>query len=113
MPLILNVSGSIQINEIPSDLRELPIFRLHPHDVTPAPDIIATRESLFSFREVVRSVLSTIEATYKDVRRLHVLGALPLSAAVALGRVHDPIVHPRLLIYDCAHPGYRPALEIL
>ncbi|WP_089107345.1 hypothetical protein [Streptomyces hyaluromycini] len=46
------------------------------------------------------------------LRRLHVLAAVPVSAAVALGRVHDADVHPCLVVYDRTGGQYSAALEI-
>ena len=66
-----------------------------------------------AFETAIRELFASLEATAKSIRRLHVLPALPLSAAVTLGRVRDPLVHPTLLIYDRADAGYQPALENL
>ncbi len=40
------------------------------------------------------------------------LAAIPVSAAVALGRVHDAHVHPTMSIYDRTDGRYSIALEI-
>lgn len=110
--LVLNLSGSIQTAELPSDLAGLRRYRISPVEATPAPDIMRHRGSLAGFQERLRALFADIEANAKCVRRLHVLPAVPLSAAVSLGRVHDRQVHPRLTIYDRTDRGYRPALEI-
>lgn len=110
--LILNVSGSIQPNEIPEILRPLPVYRVQPDGATAATDTISSPSTLAAFDRTVRSLLSTIEATHKNTRRLHILAALPISAGVALGRARDPHVHPTFVLYDRAPNGYNTALEI-
>lgn len=110
--LVLNVSGTIHANEMPSEVAVLPAFVLRPDSGVPGTDTIATRASLEAFTASVRAALSAIEARNKHLRRLHVFGALPLSAAVALGRAHDPHVHPELIIHDRTGGQYRRALQI-
>lgn len=110
--VILNVSGSIQPDEIPATIRHLPVYWLRPDGSTPATDTISSPGSLAAFDRTVRTLLSTIEAAHKDTRRLHILAALPISAAVALGRARDPHVHPAFVLYDRDSNGYSVTLEI-
>lgn len=111
--LVLNVSGTIQPDELPAAVANLPRVVLRPVGATPEPDIISGKATLNAFVSAMRTVFSSIEATSKQVQRLHVFGALPVSAAVALGRAHDAHVHPRLVVYDRTATGqYLPAVEI-
>jgi hypothetical protein len=109
--LVLNVSGTIQPQEVPANLLDLPTFVLQPDGDLPQPDIMASRKTLQAFETKARWLLSGIEAGGKYVQRLHVFPALSLSAAIVLGRVVDPHVHPTLVIYDRTASGYQPALE--
>lgn len=110
--LLINASGTVRRDELPDALRALPVYVVAPDDVTPHTDTVASPASLISFETAVRAVLADVEATHKQVRRLHVIAAAPLSAAVVLGRVRDPHVHPSYVLYDRADSGYRPVLEI-
>lgn len=110
--LMLSVSGSIDAAELPLELQSLPTFEIRPAGGIPEPDAVASRASLAVFEAAVRRLFSEIEASHKSIRRLHVLAALPLSAAVVLGRAHDRHVHPVLAVYDRTATGYRIALEI-
>ncbi|MDA4133450.1 MAG: SAVED domain-containing protein, partial [Thaumarchaeota archaeon] len=65
-----------------------------------------------AFELAVRGLFAEIEATAKRTKFLHVFPALPIAAAVMLGRVRDPQVHPRLIIYDRTADGYQPVLEV-
>ena len=80
------------------------------HDPQPGRDAIAA--SLDAFCTVIRDVNAHLDA-HKGLTRLHVFGALPPTAAVELGRLHDSHIHPALVLYDrLAEGGYCRALEI-
>jgi len=110
--LLVNASGTVQSNELPDALRALPVYIVAPDGVTPHTDTVASPASLVSFETAVRAVLADVESTRKQVRRLHIVAAAPLSAAVVLGRVRDPHVHPAYVLYDRTDNGYQPVLEI-
>ncbi|WP_436764466.1 SAVED domain-containing protein [Streptosporangium sp. V21-05] len=110
--LVLNVSGSIQETELPVELCDLPRWHVSPHGTTPSVDVINSMDSLNAYTSTLRSLMSTLEARHKHIRRLHVLAAAPVSASVALGRLHDAHVHPALIIYDRTDGNYTAALEI-
>ncbi|MET9098639.1 HNH endonuclease [Streptomyces antibioticus] len=110
--LVLNVSGSIQADELPEHLKELPRWVINPAGKVPSVDVIDSLETLSEFTKSLRSMLSSLEAQHKHMQTLHVLAAAPVSAAVALGRVHDAHVHPKMAIYDRTDGRYTVALEI-
>ncbi len=110
--LQMNVSGAIDVAEIPVGLVDLPRYVLSPIDANPDKDLIASRETLAAFAAEVRRFFSSLEVPVKTVRRLHVLAALPLSASVTLGRIHHSGVNPSLVLYDRADGQYVPILEI-
>lgn len=110
--LILNVSGTVDPAQLPDALAGLPVFTLRPDGGEIGVDVLASRSSLTAFEREVRALFASFEAPAKTVRRLHVFGAIPLSAAIALGRAHHPGVHPRLVVYARAGDSYEPVLEI-
>lgn len=110
--LVLNVSGSIQPEEFPAHLKKFPCWEIAPESMVPSVDVIDSLATLGAFITSLRSLLSTLEARHKRMRTLHVLAAVPVSAAVALGRVHDAHVHPKMAIYDRTDGRYTFALEI-
>lgn len=110
--LLVNLSGTVQPDELPEDLCGLPRFVISPTAATPHPDIMGTAATLSAFEWTIRGVLAGIEQGHKQLRRLHVLGAIPVSAAVVLGRVRDPHVHPAYVLYDRGADGYTAVLEV-
>lgn len=110
--MMLNISGTIQPDELPPELSTLPRLVVAPVGEIPGVDIIDSPDALYTFIRAVRTLLSQLEVTDKHLAVLHVFAALPVSASVALGRARDPHVHPPFVIYDRADTGYVPALEI-
>jgi hypothetical protein len=108
--LLLSISGSVDPSDIPEQLIPLPRFVVTP-DVTPSSDVIRSRAALKGFCTAMREVNAILDA-HKSIRRLHLIGAVPPAGAVEVGRLHDPHVHPDLVVYSRDHGIYRPALEI-
>ena len=109
--LLLDVSGTVAVGELPAQLAGLPRLHIEP-DVAPSTDVLRARASLDAFCKAVRDANATLDA-HKGIRTLHVVGALPPAAAVELGRLHDRHIHPALVIHDRTDDGgYRRALEI-
>ncbi|HUP69634.1 MAG TPA: SAVED domain-containing protein, partial [Acidimicrobiales bacterium] len=110
--LVLNISGTIHDDELPSELSELPTYRITTKGPDPSPDAVDTPEVLQRFEAKVRELLAHLESTNKTIRRLHVFAAVPISAAVTLGRTTDPNVHPSLVLYDRVDHSYQQVLEV-
>lgn len=111
--LLLNVSGAIQISEIPAPLAGLHTYRLAPTGFEVGQDALRSKASLKNFTTSIRRMFSHIEMTDKHILRLHVLAAVPVSAAVTLGRIRIPEVNPALVLYDRTDQGtYQTAMEI-
>jgi len=110
--LVLNISGTINTSELPERLVPLPRYTIDVVDAPATMDVIDSPVVLRRFELTTRHFLSHLEKANKSVRRLHVLPALPLSAAVVLGRVGNPDVHPALLVYERVDNAYRPSIEV-
>lgn len=72
------------------------------------------RDDLGRFRETVRRTFDQIKAVHGQDAAIHVFPAMPVSAAVELGRVWMPKADLPLIIYDenRAHGGFEPRLTI-
>lgn len=110
--VVMNVSGAIGVQEVPASLRGMRRWEIRPVGAPTGPDIMSTRGCLERFTRVLRNFFAELEADAKTLERLHVLPALPISAAVELGRVHHPQVHPQLLVYERLAGCYMPTLEV-
>ncbi len=110
--LLLNSSGTVHEAEVPQSLRELPLYSIDVIGAAATMDVIDRPEVLARFEDTFRRLLSQLEATNKGVLHLHVIGAYPVSAAVDLGRVRNPQVHPALVVCGRIDNEYRAAIEV-
>ncbi|MEU0691486.1 SAVED domain-containing protein [Streptomyces uncialis] len=110
--VIMNVSGVIASHEVPAELAALRRYVISPANAEICPDILGQRASLCRLEATFRRFLARLEHEAKSLRRLHVLPAVPMSAAVTLGRVHHPQVHPQMMIYERLSGSYVPTLEV-
>lgn len=110
--VVINVSGAIGVQEVPASLRGMRRWEIRPVGVPTGPDIMRARGCLERFTGALRGFFAELESEAKTLERLHVLPALPMSAAVVLGRVHHPQVHPQLVVYERLAGRYAPTLEV-
>lgn len=110
--LITNLSGTTPPSDLPDDLRELPMWTLQP-TTQPAEDTFSHPAVLARYTAAVRTYFTNLEATHKQLRSLHLFGALPLSGALAFGSIlKSANLRPAIITYDRTDDGYRRALEV-
>ncbi|EDY50293.1 conserved hypothetical protein [Streptomyces clavuligerus] len=110
--VIMNVSGAIASREVPAEIAALRRYEISPVNAEIYPDILRQPASLCHLEAAFRGILARLEIEAKGLRRLHMLPAIPMSAAVTLGRIHHPQVHPQLVIYERLAGSYAPTLEV-
>ncbi len=110
--LILNISGTVQCARIPVDLQNAPRFRLDWANRSPSPDALSSRQALQDLEAALRELFAYIESSHGSIERLHTFAAIPMSAAVALGRVLNSKINPCLILYDRTLTGYESRLEV-
>lgn len=113
--LIVNLSGSIGPEEIPKDvLGDGTIYELRP--AAPArsgPGVIDSPEALAAFEAAVRRFLADVERLHGKPERIALFAAVPVAAAVTLGRVLMPNVSPAWSVYDRdQHGKFFLSLEV-
>lgn len=110
--LMVNVSGTVELDELPEDVAGLPVLSITAD--TRHPNVIDSPTKLAAFVSACHELVGRIEADgYKTVDRLHVFAATGLACSIALGRVFDDDTHPTLAIYDRqAGTGYRLGMEV-
>lgn len=110
--LTVNASGTIDERLIPDELVDLPRFTIEPVSGEPHRDAVRSRASRNSFHDALSRLLGHIEAKHKQVATLHVFAAVPVCAAIILGRSVGWGFHPNLVVYDHVGDGYERALEV-
>ncbi|MEZ5219682.1 MAG: SAVED domain-containing protein, partial [Ilumatobacteraceae bacterium] len=113
--LIVNLSGSIGPDELPADvLGDSTIYALRP--AVPArsgPGVIDSPEALAAFDAAARRFLADVERLHGKPERIALFAAVPVAAAVTLGRVLMPNVSPAWTVYDRdQHGKFFLSLEV-
>lgn len=102
LTLVVSLSGTIQLSELPDDVRDnATISEIAP--VAPAsagPTLIDSPQALQQFESTVRRFLADVEHDYGKVPKVALFAAVPVSAAVTLGRVLMPHVSSAWEVYD-------------
>ena len=110
--LILNLSGTIGLQELPAEVAGVSIYEIRPIGVTPGPDVFRSKLTSDAFARVYRELLAQLEQTDKNVTTIHLFPAVPISAAIQCGRQLMRDVHPALMIYDRIGNEFQPTIEI-
>jgi hypothetical protein len=111
--LVASISGSVSLSRLPTELDQATVYEIRPLGRVADRDVFAARASLDAFTSCYHRFLSELEREHPSTETLDVIPAVPLTAAVALGRGRMRHVHPVLRIYDRADDGgYALALEI-
>jgi hypothetical protein len=100
--LVLNISGTIQLQELPRAIQEAyTIYGLAPiSPIVSGPSVISSPAALASFERTVRGFLAHIEKAHGKISEISIFPAVPISCAIALGRTLMPHVSPSLLLFD-------------
>lgn len=111
--LVLSVSATITPDRIfdvlGSDTSIWTVRVPSPHN-----DVIKSRSQISEFHVLMRPLLNRIKTAHGQTTPLHVFPAVPLTVAMALGRIRMPKAEMPWEIYDQvnARGGFIPALTI-
>jgi hypothetical protein len=111
--LVLALSATVTDERIVAALgRDAVIWAIEAEQ--PHNDVMKRSSDLVEFRRLVRSTFNAIKAAQGECATINVFPALPVSAAVEVGRVWMPKADLPLVIYDQNRKlnGFRPALAI-
>ena len=113
--LVVNASGTVDQAAMPAGLVELPRIVLAPAGrVTPGQSTFENAATLKSFMAALHRLFERLELPHsRAVQRLHVLAAVPVSAAVQIGK-SLPVNNaaPRLVLYHLDEGSYVHAFDI-
>ena len=100
--LVVNVSGTIGLEDLPNGMVEThSVYILAPTPPSePDPTLISSPAALTNFDHAVRKFLAMVEAAHGTIDRVDLFAAIPVSAAITLGRVLMPHVSPAWMVFD-------------
>jgi hypothetical protein len=98
--LLVNLSGQNDISHMPKGLAAATVYEITTSNKLPSPNCIETEAELHRFSSTYLQALVTIGDRHPNIEHLHILPAIPTTAAFTLGNARLPKVHPPLLIYD-------------
>lgn len=113
--LIINVSGTIHPDDLPAEVQQgHMLYAFEPiAPVRPGPSLISSEAALKSYEGALREFLAHIEQAHHAATTIAVFAAIPLAAAITLGRVLMSNVSPALAVYDRDEHGvFFRALEV-
>lgn len=111
--LILGLSADIIPDRIFAVLGDQAAIWILTHPA-PGNDYLQSAAQLAEFRRALRDAFNRIKAAHGEDANLHLFPAVPVSAAVEVGRVWMPKADLPFLVYDQNRTtgGFAPALEI-
>lgn len=109
--LIVSISGKINISDLPKEIQNYSIYEILPDGYEPSRDLMRNKKSLISFKECYEKVLRHIEKEHA-VKEVHVFPAVPISAAIYLGRGQLKAVTPDFIIYDKERQKFLKTISI-
>ncbi len=100
--LLIDLSGTIQRQELPPHIDDsYSVYALSPAAPSePHPSLISSPSVLLNFEYAVRAFLAAVEADHGKVERVDLFAAIPLSAAISLGRVLMPHISLSWAVFD-------------
>lgn len=111
----VSISGSVDIDAVVREVGEgATIYQIGLAEGREGAEVICSQESVDNFTRAWRDLLAKVEADHPAVRSIDVFPAVPVVAAVAMGRALMRAGHPGLRIYDLSHRSgcYEYALEV-
>lgn len=108
--VIVNVSGRVSVETLPTELGRLPIVEMTS---TPSgPSVLEGKAGVKAFAAAWRDCLAELERQLPTVTTLHLVLAVPTLAAIEIGRARMRDVHPAFHVYQWSESGYSVALII-
>lgn len=113
--LVVNLSGTISREDLDPLIEEATnLYVLAPcTPFQPGPTLLNSPQAVQNFEATARAFLAHIEQEYGRIPQIDLFGAIPLAAAITLGRVLMPNVSPAWQVWDRNGDGrFIPALEV-
>jgi len=108
-----SLSAHVQADALPPELRNRPRYSLRPSIAEPSVEILRSAQDLQTFTSTWRDLLTQLERNHRG-RPIAIVPAVPVTAAVNIGRALMTGAHPPVNVYDLdpATGSYSHALDL-
>lgn len=109
----VSISGPVDVDQVAAEVSDdVAIHEIVVTSGTPDAEVICSQASLDNFSQTWRRMLTTVES--HGVEHIDVFPAVPVTAAIAMGRLLMRGGHPPLRVFDLRHDTrrYEYALEV-
>lgn len=109
----VSVSGHVDIDDVTSIVpQDVAVYEITVSSGALGPEVISSQESLDNFARTWRELLTTVDKG--SIHNIQVFPAVPVTAAVTMGRLLMRGAHPGLRVFDLSHETrqYEFALEV-
>lgn len=110
--LMLSLSGTINLEDLPDEVRDFDVFEIRPAGVTPNRNLFRSRANLDSFVRAYQDFLAELERSHKETATIHLFPSVPITAAIACGRSLMRHVQPALCVYDRIGNQFQPTITV-
>jgi hypothetical protein len=112
--VLIGLSAPLAIEDLPPTLVDATVWTITPREQAPNRDVLRSSASLDNFARTYHDCLGEIEAARPKPAAIDVLPAVPVAAAVTLGRGLMRDAQPAVRIHDRSQPDqpFEFALEI-
>lgn len=111
--VIFSLSAHVQAAALPPELRNRPRYNVRPSIAEPSVEILRSEQDLETFTSTWRDLLTQLERDHRG-RPIAIVPAVPVTAAVNIGRALMAGAHPPVNVYDLdpATASYSHALDV-
>lgn len=111
--LICSLSAEVNIDRLPVELENVPVLTIRPDGIEATPSVLEHEDTLPAFRRAFRRMLATAEKKHPNATRWHLVGAMPVAAAIESGRAFMRDAQPPVDVYQrTEHDTYEAVLTI-
>lgn len=108
---LIEVTAQIEDSRLPDQLRVMPSVRLAATTGL-GPDAIQSPEDLAAFGAAWRGLLTEVERLWPRATRVHIVAAVPGTAAITIGRHRMRSAHPTFVVYQRDGETYVHGAEV-
>lgn len=111
--VVTNVSGSVDIESLPEQIRTMPRWVISPKDTSGRLSIIQHTRDIENFAQALKEVLGALEDSCATPLTLHLLGPMPIPVAITAGLVLRSRTVNELVVCDFDGVSYRESVREL